>query len=113
MIDVLPVVAPGMTVTGASLPVAPMAANAASGVIVSAMLVEAVKLPEVPVIAMVTGPATKAASVAVRVITCVSAAEPAAKDAVTPDGSPVAVRATVPLNGPTLVTEIVLVPLAP
>jgi hypothetical protein len=50
---------------------------------------------------------------AISVSTSVPAAEPAAKDDVTPVGKPVAESATLPENPPTLVTEIVLLPLLP
>jgi hypothetical protein len=50
---------------------------------------------------------------AISVSTWVPAAEPAAKDEVTPLGKPVAESATLPENPPTLVTVMVLVPLPP
>jgi hypothetical protein len=50
---------------------------------------------------------------AIKVSTWVPAAEPAAKDDVTPLGKPVAASVTLPENPPTLVTVIVLVPLPP
>jgi hypothetical protein len=50
---------------------------------------------------------------AISVSTWVPAAEPAAKDDVTPLGKPVAASATLPENPPTLVTVMVLVPLPP
>lgn len=108
IVEVFPVVAPAFTLIAASLLLAP---KDASAVIVSATVVDEVRLPEVPVIVTVTGPPTTTVPVAVRVNTCVPADVPAAKLAVTPLGNPDAASATVPVKPPMLDTEIVLVPL--
>jgi hypothetical protein len=92
---------------------------------VRAMVVDAVRLhgiPQetgplgyvvVPLIVTVTGPPVAAVLLAVSVSTWVVEVVPAAKEAVTPLGRPVALRATAPLNPPAGVTVMVLVPLLP
>jgi len=107
---VFPVVAPGSMLIAA---VPPLMTKVGSGVTVRAMDVAAVKVPEVPVTVTVTGPPAVAEPAAVSVSTWVPANVPAANDAVTPLGKPVAARATLPVNPPTSVTEMVLVPLLP
>jgi hypothetical protein len=71
-----------------------------------------VKLPEVPVMVTVAGPAT-AVLVADSVNVLVFVVGLGLKDAVTPLGKPVADKVTLPLKPFCGVTEIVLVPLAP
>src|ERR1700733_6548082 len=79
---------------------------------VSASFVVAVKLPEVPVIVTVADPV-----VAVPLAVSVSPLDPGvgfvATAAVPPLGRPDAARVTLPVNPPTSVTVIVLVPLLP
>lgn len=78
------------------------------------MLVAAVSVPELPVMITVSGNEWAATEVAaVKVSFCVPAAEPAAKEAVTPLGSPLADRVTALEKPPTLVTAMVLVSLPP
>jgi hypothetical protein len=79
-------------------------------VIVSSIVADDVRLPDVPVTSTITGPPTVAAVAAVNVSTCVPAAEPAAKLAVTPLGRPDAASATEPENPFIADTAIVLVP---
>lgn len=79
-------------------------------VTVSAIVVVALRLPEVPVIVTVEVPAV-AVLPAVRVSTLVEVVGLVAKAAVTPAGSPVAERVTLPANGLTSVTVMVSVPL--
>jgi hypothetical protein len=79
---------------------------------VNAMVVVAVKLPEVPVIVTVAEPVV-ALLLAVSVSTLVEVVGLVANDAVTPLGRPEAARVTLPVNPPTSVTVIVLVPLLP
>jgi hypothetical protein len=79
---------------------------------VRAMVVVAVRLPEVPVIVTVDVP-TVAAALAVNVSTLVEVVGLVANAAVTPVGRPDAARVTEPANGLTSVTVIVSVPLAP
>jgi hypothetical protein len=80
-------------------------------VIVSAMVVVAVRLPEVPVIVTVDAPVV-AVALAVRVSTLVDVVGLVANAAVTPVGRPDAARVTEPVNGLTSVTVMVSVPLA-
>src|ERR1700728_1317452 len=75
---------------------------------VSASFVVAVKLPEVPVIVTVADPVV-AVLLAVSVSTLVPVVGVVANAAVRPD----AARVTLPVNPPTSVTVIVLVPLLP
>jgi hypothetical protein len=79
---------------------------------VSARVVVAVKLPEVPVIVTVADPVV-AVLLAVSVSTLVPVVGLVPNAAVTPLGRPDAARVTLPVNPPTSVTVIVLVPLPP
>src|ERR1700723_3696088 len=79
---------------------------------VSASLVVAVKLPEVPVIVTVADPVV-AVLLAVSVSTLVPVVGFVPNAAVTPLGRPDAARVTLPVNPPTSVTVIVLLPLPP
>lgn len=79
---------------------------------VSAMVVVAVCVPDVPVMVTVAAP-TVAVLLAVSVSTLVLAVGLVAKAAVTPAGRPVAVRVTEPVNGLTSVTVMVSVTLVP
>lgn len=79
---------------------------------VRASVVVAVKLPEVPVIVTVADPVV-AVLLAVRVSTLVPVVGLVPNAAVTPLGRPDAARVTLPVNPPTSVTVIVLVPLPP
>ena len=80
--------------------------------IVRATVVVCVRLPEVPVIVTVAGP-TVAVLDAVNVTRLLPIVVLGLNDAVTPPGSPLAVRATALLNPPMSVTVTVLVPLKP
>jgi hypothetical protein len=105
-----------------SVPLAPWAIDrvVADGLIVKlpavvtvrAMVVVAVKEPEVPVMVTVAAPVV-AVLLAVRVSTLVEVVGLVANAAVTPAGSPEAARVTLPLNGLTSVIVIVSVVLAP
>jgi len=108
---VFPVIAPGSMLIVPLSPLPPEKVGA--GVTVSAMAVVEVRAPEVPVTVTVTGPPTVAEPLAVSVTTWVPSVEPAAKLAVTPLGKPDAASATVPVNPPTSVTEMVLLPFSP
>jgi hypothetical protein len=79
---------------------------------VRAIVVLAVRLPEVPVMVTVAAPVV-AVLLAVRVNTLVPVVGFVPNDAVTPLGRPDAARVTLPVNPPTSVTEIVLVPVPP
>jgi hypothetical protein len=79
---------------------------------VSAMVVEAVRLPEVPVIVTVAVPVV-AVPLAVSVSTLVLVVGFVPKVAVTPLGNPEAASVTLPVNPPRSLTVIVLVPLLP
>jgi hypothetical protein len=81
-------------------------------VTVSATVVDAVRVPDVPAIVTVDVPAV-AVLPAVRVITLVPVVGLVPKAAVTPLGSPDAAKVTLPVNGLTSVTVMVSVPLAP
>ena len=112
IVPVFPVVAPCATVMEVVPPLPGIKPDCAA--MVKERLVVVLSVPEVPVIVTVTEVDVTAAEVlAARVSTWVSAAEPAAKDAVTPLGSPLAERLTSPENPPIAVTVIVLVPLTP
>lgn len=74
------------------------------------MLVVRVRLPEVPVIVIDTAPVA-ALALAFRVSTLVFAVGLVPNEAVTPLGIPDALSFTLPVNPPTSVTEIVLLPL--
>jgi len=82
------------------------------GTTVSAIVVVAVRVPEVPVMVTVVAPVV-AEPLAVRVSTLVEVVGLVANAAVTPLGRPEAARVTEPVNGLTSVTVIVSVPLAP
>jgi hypothetical protein len=77
---------------------------------VRAMVVLAVRLPEVPVMVTVVGPPAVAELLAVSVSTLVVAVLVGLNDAVTPLGRPDAARLTSPVNPFTSVTVMVLVP---
>jgi hypothetical protein len=79
---------------------------------VRASVVDAVRLPEVPVIVTVAEPVV-AVLLAVSVSTLVPVVGFVPNAAVTPLGRPDAARVTLPVNPPTSVTVIVLVPLPP
>ena len=81
-------------------------------VTVRASFVVAVRLPEVPVMVTVELPVV-AVELAVRVRTLVPVVGFVPKAAVTPLGRPEAARVTLPVNPPTSVTVMVLVPLPP
>jgi hypothetical protein len=82
------------------------------GFTVSAMVVVAVTLPEVPVIVTVAAPVV-AVLLAVRVSTLLPVVGLVPNVAVTPLGNPDAARVTLPVNPPTSVTVIVSVALLP
>jgi hypothetical protein len=65
---------------------------------VRAIVVDAVRLPDVPVMVTVTGPPVVAVPLAVSVSTLVLVAGLVPQAAVTPDGNPVAARVTPPEN---------------
>ena len=79
---------------------------------VRAMVVVAVRLPEVPVMVTVAVPAV-AELLAVSDRTLVVVVLVGLKDAVTPLGSPEAAKLTLPVKPPAGVTVMVLVPAAP
>ncbi len=79
---------------------------------VRAIVVVAVNVPEVPVIVTVADPVV-AVLLAVRVSTLVPVVGLVPNVAVTPLGKPDAASVTLPVNPPTSVTLIVLVPLLP
>jgi hypothetical protein len=83
------------------------------GATVSAIVVVAVRLPDVPVIVIVAGPPNVAEPLALSVSTLVVVVLVGLKDAVTPLGRPEAARLTLPVKPPVRVTVIVLVPLLP
>lgn len=111
IVEVFAVAEPGLTVTGISLPLAPLGAKVGSAVTVSETVVFALDAPEVPVTVTVTGPPSAAVLLADRVNTWLPGEVPEAKLAVTPLGNPDAASVIVPVNPPMSVTEIVLVPL--
>lgn len=79
---------------------------------VSAMVVVADNVPDVPVIVTVEDPVV-AVLLAVRVNTLLAVVGFVPNDAVTPLGNPDAANVTLPVNPPTSVTLIVLIPLLP
>jgi hypothetical protein len=81
-------------------------------VIVSATVVDAVRVPDVPVIVTVEVPAA-AVLPAVRVTTLEVVEDAGLNEAVTPLGSPDTAKDTLPVKGLMSVTVIVSVPLAP
>ena len=83
-----------------------------NGLTVSAIVVVAVVLPEVPVIVTVAGPVV-AVLLAVSVSTLALVDGAGLNDAVTPLGKPVAVKPTLPVNPPVSVTVMVSVALLP
>jgi hypothetical protein len=105
-----------------SVPLAPCATDRVPGddasvklpgpVIVSAIVVDAVNVPDVPVMVTVDV-AAAAVPLAVSVSTLLLVAGFVPKLAVTPAGNPDAARVTLPLNGAPSVIVIVSVPLAP
>jgi hypothetical protein len=76
------------------------------------MVVDAVRVPDVPVMVTVAGPVV-AVALAANVTTLVPVAGFVPKDAVTPVGRPDAERVTLPATGLTSVTVIVSVTLLP
>jgi hypothetical protein len=84
----------------------------ALAVTVKGMVVDAVRVPDVPVIVTVDVP-TVAVAPAANVTMLVPVVGLVPKVAVTPEGRPVAARATLPVKPFTSATEIVSVPLAP
>ena len=78
----------------------------------SEIVANAVSAPEVPLIVIVDVPVA-AVLLAVSVSTLEPVAGFVANAAVTPLGNPVAASVTAPVNPPTSLTEIVLVPLLP
>jgi hypothetical protein len=81
-------------------------------VMVRAMVVVAVNVPEVPVMVTVEVPAA-AVLLAVSVSTLEVVEDAGLNEAVTPVGSPDTAKDTLPVKGLTSVTVIVSVPLAP
>jgi hypothetical protein len=79
---------------------------------VSAMVVDAVRVPDVPVMVTVDEPVV-AVLLAVSVSTLLPVVGLVPNAAVTPLGNPDAARVTLPVKGLTSVTEIVSVPLLP
>jgi hypothetical protein len=104
-VAVLPSVTAKVEAEGASLKLGTTAVTT-----VSAIVVVAVSVPEVPVIVTVELPAV-AVLLAARVSTLVAVVGLVANAAVTPLGNPDAVRVTLPVNPPTSVTVIVSVAL--
>lgn len=104
---VFPVVAPGSILSDELLP---PTTNVGSAFTVSAMVVDAVSKPEVPVIVTVTGPPTVAVPAAVSVSTLDPVAGFVPNDAVTPLGKALAESVTLPENpfAPEIVTVSVL-----
>lgn len=83
------------------------------GFTVRAIVVDAVNVPEVPLIVTVKGPPTMAEFVAVSVKTVEPDVGLSEKLAVTPLGRPLAARVTVPVKPPRSVTVMVSVLLLP
>lgn len=108
MAAVFPVVAPDLMVSAE-----PLNEKVGAAVTVRAMVVDAVSVPEVPLMVTVTGPPMAAVLLAVSVSTLALVPGFGAKDAVTPLGRPVAESVTPLENPPASVTETVLVPLLP
>jgi len=88
-------------------------AKPGGGFTVRAMVVDAFRLPEVPVMLTVTGPARAAVLLAVSVSTLELVAGLGVKDAVTPLGRPETASVTTPTNWFAPVTEMALVALLP
>ena len=111
MVMVLVPLAPWVTLTDAGE--APMVKfGVAVALTVRAMVVVAVRLPEVPVMVTVDVPVV-AVELAVSVSTLVPVVGFVPNAAVTPLGRPDAAKVTLPLNPPASVTLMVLVPLLP
>jgi hypothetical protein len=107
---VFPVVAPRKTL---SVELPPPTINVGAAFTVSATVAVAVNEPEVPVIVTVTGPPTVAVLAAVSVTTLDPVAGFVPNDAVTPLGSPLAERVTLPVNpfaGFTVMVSVLLLP---
>lgn len=83
-----------------------------TGLAVSAIVVVAVTVPDVPVMVTVDVPAV-AVLLAANVSTLLPVVGLVAKVTVTPLGRPDAARVTLPVNPPTSVTVMVSVPLPP
>jgi hypothetical protein len=83
------------------------------GFTVTAIVVDAVSVPEVPVIVTITGPPSVAVLLAVSVIVLELVVGFGENDAVTPLGNPVAASMTLPANPPAPVKVIVFDPLPP
>src|SRR5580658_7023189 len=111
MVIVLVPLAPWVTVTEVG-DAAIVKFGLAVALTVSARLVVAVRLPEVPVMVTVAAPVV-AVALAVSVSTLVPVVGLVPNAAVTPLGRPDAASVTLPLNPSTSVTEMVLVPLLP
>jgi hypothetical protein len=92
---VFPVVAPGAML---SVELPPPTTKVGGAFTVSAMVVDAVNEPEVPVMVIVAGPPTVAELVAVRVNMLDPVAGFVPNEAVTPLGKPLAERVTLPEN---------------
>ena len=88
-------------------------AKLGGGITVRAMVVDVFRLPEVPVMLTVTGPARAAVLLAVSVSTLELVAGLGVKDAVTPLGRPEIASVTTPTNWFAPVTEMMLVALLP
>jgi hypothetical protein len=99
----VPVSKPGLTINCCAV---------AAELMVSAMVVVCVSVPEVPVMVTVAAP-TVAVLLAVNVTTLVEVVGLVPKLAVTPDGNPEADKVTEPVNPPEGVSVIVLFPLVP
>ena len=99
--------------TTASVPALGASAKLGAEATVSAIVVDALSVPETPLTVTVTGPPTVAVLLAVSVNTLEPVAGFVANAAVTPLGRPVADNVTLPLNPFAPVTEIVLVVLPP
>jgi hypothetical protein len=111
MVIVLVPLAPWATVSDAG-EAAMLKFGDAVALIVKAIVVVAVRLPEVPVMVTVDVPVV-AVLLAVNVSTLVPVVGFVPNVAVTPLGRPDAVRVTLPLNPPASFTVMVLVPLLP
>lgn len=111
MVIVLVPLAPCVTVTDVG-EAAMVKLGVADEFTVNARVVVAVKLPEVPVIVTVAAPVV-AVLLAISVSTLVPVVGFVPNAAVTPLGRPEAARVTLPVNPPTSVTVMVLVPLPP
>ena len=111
MVIVLVPLAPWVTVTDAG-EAATLKFGDAAALTVRAIVVLAVRLPEVPVIVTVDVPVV-AVLLAVNVSTLVPVVGFVPNVAVTPLGRPEAARVTLPVNPPASLTVMVLVPLLP